>query len=133
MWYFNSPQVVFGEGSLSYVETLVGQRACIVTDETLVKLGLAKRICQALAPTGMVVEVFSEVEPDPALETIQRGAEAMLRFRPDWIIALGGGSVMDAAKAMWVLYERPDIDPSAINPIETLGLRAKARLAAIPT
>ena len=133
MWYFNSPQIVFGEGSLSHLETLVGERACIVTDETLVRLGFVQRICQALGPGGMQVEVFSQVEPDPALETIRRGAEAMLRFQPDWIIALGGGSVMDAAKAMWVLYERPDLTPEEINPIDTLGLRKKARLAAIPT
>jgi alcohol dehydrogenase class IV len=133
MWYFNSPQIVFGEGSLAHLETLVGERACIVTDETLVRLGYAQRICQALAPTAMQVEVFSQVEPDPALETIRRGAEAMLRFRPDWIIALGGGSVMDAAKAMWVLYERPDLTAEDINPIDSLGLRQKARLVAIPT
>ncbi len=133
MWYFDSPQIIFGEGSLSHLEMLVGERVCIVTDETLVRLGFDRRICQALAPTGMAVEVFSAVEPDPALDTIRRGAEAMLRFGPDWIIALGGGSVMDAAKAMWVLYERPDLTPEEINPIDALGLRRKARLVAIPT
>jgi alcohol dehydrogenase class IV len=133
MWYFSSPNVVFGEGSLNYLEQLTGKRAIIVTDENLLRLGYVESICRAMEPTGMALEVFSNVEPDPSFDTIQRGAAAMLRFEPDWIIALGGGSVMDAAKAMWVLYERPDISPEGINPIEVLGLRAKARLVAIPT
>ncbi len=133
MWYFNSPQIVYGEGALSYLETLVGKRACLVTDQTLVSLGVAQRVVNALATTAMPVEVFSAVEPDPSLETARVGAQVMLRFKPDWIIALGGGSVMDAAKAMWVLYERPDLTPEEINPIDTLGLRKKARLIAIPT
>ncbi len=133
MWYFNSPQIIFGEGALSFLETLTGQRAFIVTDATLQKLGFAERICQALEPTGMQVQVFAEVEPDPSLHMVTRGAGVMSAFAPDWIIALGGGSVMDAAKAMWVLYESPDIFAEAINPIEVLGLRKKARLVAIPT
>lgn len=133
MWYFSSPQIIFGEGALSFLETLTGQRAFIVTDATLQKLGMPERICRALEPTGMQVQVFAEVEPDPSLQMVQHGAGVMTSFAPDWIIALGGGSVMDAAKAMWVLYERPDIFPEAINPIEVLGLRKKARLIAIPT
>jgi alcohol dehydrogenase class IV len=73
------------------------------------------------------------VEPDPSLQTVRRGAAAMQTAQPDWIIGLGGGSSMDAAKAMWILYENPDIDPAAISPFEDLGLRAKARLLCIPT
>ena len=133
MWFFDSPQIVFGEGSLSYLEGLRGQRACLVTDANLVRLGSAKRVCEALSPTGMEVRIFDGVEPEPSLETAQRGAAFLLEFAPDWVIALGGGSVMDAAKAMWVLYERPDLIPEAINPLDQLGLRAKARLIAIPT
>ena len=133
MWFFSSPQIVFGEQALSYLERLSGARAAIVTDATLVRLGLVERIRQALAPTGMEILVIDQVEPDPSLETVRRGAARLCAFAPQWIIALGGGSVMDAAKAMWILYERPDIEPQAINPIEPLGLRAKARLAAIPT
>jgi alcohol dehydrogenase class IV len=133
MWYFSSPNVVFGEGSLAHLETLRGERAFIVTDENLARLGYPARICQALEPTGMVVEIYTQVEPDPTIECVEQGAVAMRRFQPDWIIALGGGSVMDAAKAMWVLYERPDISAEEINPIEPLGLREKARLVAVPT
>jgi alcohol dehydrogenase class IV len=133
MWFFSSPQIVFGEQALSYLERLSGTRAAIVTDATLVRLGMVERIRQALAPTGMEILVIDQVEPDPSLETVRQGAARLCQFAPQWIIALGGGSVMDAAKAMWILYERPDIEPQAINPIEPLGLRAKARLAAIPT
>jgi alcohol dehydrogenase class IV len=81
----------------------------------------------------MTTAVFTAVEPDPSLQTVRRGARLMANYEPDWIIGLGGGSCMDAAKAMWVLYERPDIEPEAINPMEEIGLRQKARLICIPT
>ncbi len=132
MWFFDSPQIVYGEGALSYLERLDAKRACIVTDPVLERLGLVEQVRAAL-PKGMETAVFAGVEPEPSLETVQRGAAFLLQFQPDWILALGGGSVIDAAKAMWVLYERPDLTPDAINPIEALGLRAKARLCAIPT
>ena len=133
MWFFSSPQIVFGEQALSYLERLSGARAAIITDATLVGLGMVARIRQALVPTGMEILVIDQVEPDPSIETVRRGAARLSEFAPQWIIALGGGSVIDAAKAMWILYERPDIEPEAINPVEFLGLRAKARLVAIPT
>jgi alcohol dehydrogenase class IV len=132
MWFFSSPQIIHGEGALSYLERLPAQRACIVTDPTLARLGLVEQVRAAL-PAGIETAVYAEVEPEPSLETVQRGAEFLLRFQPDWIVALGGGSVIDAAKAMWVLYERPDLSPDAINPVEALGLRVRARLCAIPT
>ncbi len=133
MWFFASPQIIYGEQSLSYLERLQGQRACIVTDPTLLKLGLVDKVKAALAPTGMALDVIADVEPEPSLDTVRRGAARLLELCPQWIIAVGGGSVIDAAKAMWVLYERPDLQPDAINPVEVLGLRQKARLVAIPT
>jgi alcohol dehydrogenase class IV len=133
MWFFNSPQIVFGEDSLSYLGGISGQRVALITDQTLVNLGMHQRVIDALSPTGMQVEVYADVEPEPTLDTIQRGADFLLRFAPDWIVALGGGSAMDAAKAMWGLYERPDLSPEQINPIEKIGLRGKARLIAVPT
>ena len=81
----------------------------------------------------MEVAVFDAVEPDPSLQTVVKGAEAMLVHKPDWIVAVGGGSVMDAAKGMWILYEHPEIDPAAINPIDKINLRQKAHFAAVPT
>ena len=133
MWFFNSPEVIFGEDALSYLQQLQGQRAFIVTDANIAALGFPARVQEHLEQAGIESRVFAEVEPEPSLQTVRRGAEAMRAYEPDWIIGLGGGSCMDAAKAMWILYERPDMDPAAINPMESLGLRRKARLIAIPT
>jgi alcohol dehydrogenase class IV len=133
MWFFKSPEVVFGEESLGYLERLEGTRALIVTDEVIVGLGHAARVQRVLEGAGLQVEIFDRVEPNPSLETVRAGAGAMTAFQPDWIVGLGGGSAIDAAKAMWILYERPDMDPEGINPIEILHLRRKARLIAIPT
>ena len=133
MWFFNSPEIVFGEGSLSYLEQLEGKRAFIVTDAVITRLGHTARVKEALRAAGFDVAVFDGVEPDPSIETARAGAALMAEFQPDWIVGLGGGSSLDAAKAMWVLYERPDVDPENLNPIEKLGLRRKARFLAIPT
>ena len=133
MWYFDSPKIVFGEGALAHLREIEGRRAFIVSDENLAELGFVEMVQGQLSKAGMESEVFLEVEPDPSLQTVVRGAAAMSDFRPDWVVGLGGGSCLDAAKAMWVLYERPDLKPEAINPVETLGLRQKARLITIPT
>lgn len=133
MWFFSGPEVVFGENALSHLESIQGHKALIVTDENMVKLGFTDMIRARLQKAGIESQVFAEVEPDPSLQTVRKGAEAALAYGPDWIIGLGGGSCLDAAKGIWVLYERPDVDPAGINPIEPLGLRSKARLIAIPT
>ncbi len=133
MWFFNSPEIVFGEDALSYLEELEGRRAFIVTDENIVRLGFAEDVQKRLKQAGIESQVFAGVEPEPSLQTVRRGAAAMRAYEPDWIIGLGGGSCMDAAKAMWILYERPDMEPDAISPLERLGLRKKARLICIPT
>ena len=133
MWFFRSPQIVFGEHALDYLRQVEGQRAFIVTDETMVQMGFVALVEERLAEAGLETACFAEVEPDPSVETVERGAAQMRAFAPDWIIGLGGGSSMDAAKAMWILYERPDLDPRAITPFDHLGLRQKARMIAIPT
>ncbi len=133
MWYFNSPLMVFGEGALSELAMIEGKRAFIVTDANIARLGYVDMVGQQLRAAGLEYRVFAEVEPDPSLETVNRGAEQMRQFAPDWIIGLGGGSSMDAAKAMWVLYEHPEMVPEEINPIVPLKLREKARLITIPT
>ena len=132
MWFFSSPHIVFGEGALSYLENLQGKLACIVSDDNVMRAGLVERVRSSL-PAHIAVQVFTEIEPDPSLEVVRQGAAFLNQLQPDWIIAVGGGSVLDAAKGMWILYERPDVDPSAINPIETYGLRRKAHFIAIPT
>jgi len=133
MWYFVSPEIVFGEGSLDALDDLDGQRALVVTDGTLVELGLVDKVKAHLDKAGIDVHVFDAVEPDPGVQTVRRGVEVAQEVRPDWIVGLGGGSPMDAAKAIWVLYERPDLHPAEINPFIRLGLRQKARLLTIPT
>jgi alcohol dehydrogenase class IV len=133
MWYFVSPQVVFGEGALDALDELQGKRALVVTDKTLVQLGLVEKVKAHLDKAGIEMRVFDEVEPDPDVQTVCRGAEVARDYVPDWVVGLGGGSPMDAAKAVWVLYERPDLQPAEINPFVTLGLRKKARLITIPT
>lgn len=133
MWYFNSPLIVFGEDALNELATIQGHRAFVVTDSNLLRLGHVDLVTAKLNEAGLEFRVFAEVEPDPSLETVRRGASQMTDFGPDWVVGLGGGSCMDAAKAMWVLYEHPEMLPEEINPIVPLRLRQKARLITIPT
>ena len=133
MWYFVSPRIVFVEDALSALEELRGDRALIISDTNLVQLGLVEQVSAGLIKSGFEILVFDEVEPDPTLLTVIRGSEVANEFNPDWIVGLGGGSPIDAAKAAWVLYERPDLQPAEINPFITLGLRKKSRLITIPT
>ncbi len=132
MWFFTSPEIAFGEDALSYLEQLQGQRAFIVTDPTLDQLGFTEKVAERLRGAGMEVAAFPEVEPEPSLQTVRRGVEQMKALEPDWIVGLGGGSAMDAAKAMWALYERPDLEPEEISPLFPLGLH-KVKMVAIPT
>ena len=133
MWFFRSPEVAFGEFALNHLATIQGSKALIITDQNIVKLGFANLVMEKLAEAGIETAVFAEVEPDPSLQTAQKGAREAHAYQPDWIIGLGGGSCMDAAKAAWFLYERPDMDLRNLTPFEHLGLRAKARFVAIPT
>ncbi len=130
MWYFVSPQIIFGEGALDALEEIEGKRGLVITDKILVQLGLVEKVTSRL---NFEFRTFDEVEPEPSLQTVLRGAEIARDYSPDWIIGLGGGSAMDAAKAIWILYERPDLEPGEINPFIQLGLRQKARLITIPT
>jgi alcohol dehydrogenase class IV len=131
MWYFRSPEIVFGPDALDHLTHLAGQRAFIVTDATMVKLGFVALVEAKLSQAGLSCQVFSQVEPEPSVATIQQGAAKMEMVQPDWIVALGGGSPLDAAKAMWILYENPGIDILGVTPFEPLYLRRKARLVAI--
>jgi alcohol dehydrogenase class IV len=132
MWYFKAPEVVYGEDALSHLHHLVGSRAFVVTDATLLQLGVVARIEGMLQEAGFETAVFAEVEPEPSIQTVRRGAQLATAFKPDWVVALGGGSPMDAAKAIWAMYERPDLDAVDINPLINLNL-SRAKLLAIPT
>ncbi len=133
MWHFVSPKIVFGESALSSLEEISISRAFVVTDHNLVEIGAVEPALEEIKRTGCEIQIFDQVSPDPTLESVELGTAAVNEFHPDWIIGLGGGSSMDTAKAIWVLYERPDLIPAMINPFVQLGLRQKARLITIPT
>jgi alcohol dehydrogenase class IV len=134
MWELTFPRtVVTGEEALEYLKEVEGKRALIVTDKVIHKLDFVEKIANYLKKAGLEVRVFEEVEPEPSVETIVKGAEFARKYGPDWLIGLGGGSCMDAAKAIWVLYANPDIEVAEINPFTKFGVREKARLICIPT
>lgn len=133
MWKFVSPRIVFGEDALSALDELSGSRVLIVTDAHLVSLGIAERVADRLSKAGLEVHTFDAVEPDPVLDTASRGGEMARDVQPDWIIGLGGGSPMDVAKAVRVLYVRPDLTPGGINPFIDLDVGEGTKLATIPT
>jgi alcohol dehydrogenase class IV len=132
MWWFISPNLIFGEDALEYLKDIECTKVFIVTDSTMQKIGVVDRIISYLG-TDKKIEIYADVEPEPSLDTVKNGAKQMADFSPDLIIALGGGSCLDAAKAMWVLYEKPELGIDDIHPFTKLGLREKAKLVAIPT
>jgi len=133
MWTFSSPIIAYGDYALEYLAQIQGKKAFIVTDKNIVKLGLVKLVTDQLDETGIKWKVFDEIEPEPSLATIKKGGVAVGKYQPDWVIGLGGGSCMDAAKAIILLLVRPDLDPDEFIASDTYNFRAKARLMAIPT
>ncbi|MBU7012609.1 MAG: iron-containing alcohol dehydrogenase [Theionarchaea archaeon] len=134
MWYFYSPILVFGEEALDYLENIEGEKCFIVTDPGIKELGFLDILTEKLENAGKEWHVFTEVEPDPTEETIYKAAELCKAFGPDLIIGIGGGSSMDAAKGVWVLYEHPDFETvDEIHPFQKLNTGTKASLVAIPT
>jgi len=133
VWWFISPAIVFGSDALDHLNSIEGKRALIITDEQMRHLGFVDQITKQLNETGKATEVFDGVEPEPSLENVSSGAEIASKFQPDLLVALGGGSCIDAAKAIWILYERPDLHLQEVSALTELKLRKKARLVAIPT
>lgn len=111
LWFRAPAKIFFKYGCLPLALREIGERkrAFIVTDKPLYDLGYAERISNEVEKLGMVADIFYEVLPDPDLKTIHAGVERMKRFNPDVIIALGGGSAMDAAKMMWLMWEHPEV------------------------
>ena len=136
MMRFTLPRDIYhGKDALTALGELHGHKAFLVTGGSSMKrYGFLDQVTQLITKTGMEVELFEGVEPDPSVETVQRGAEAMRRFGPDWIVALGGGSPIDAAKAMWVFYEYPETRfEDLCVPFQFPLLRTRARFCAIPS
>ena len=144
-WFKLPEKIYFEENSIQYLEKMPDiSRVFIVTDETIDKLGYVDRIRYQLMkrPIPVQIRVFNKVEADPCLDTIKQGAEDMAAFNPDVIIALGGGSPIDAAKGMWMFYEQPEADFEKLAE-KFLDIRKrvykfpklgrKAKLVAIPT
>ena len=146
MQWFKVPEKIYFEaGSIGYLEKMPNiSRAFIVTDPSMVKLGYVDKILYHLRKRKEYVhsEIFSDVEPDPSFDTVNRGVKMMNEFKPDVIIAIGGGSSMDAAKGMWLFYEHPEADPEGLK-LKFMDIRKrtykfpklgeKAKMVAIPT
>ena len=144
-WFKIPDKIYFEAGSISYLEKMPDiERAFIVTDGGMVKLGYVDKILYHLRKREHYVhsEIFDEVESDPSFDTIMKGVEVMKNFKPDVIIALGGGSPIDAAKGMWLFYEHPDADPEGLR-LKFMDIRkrtykfpklgTKCKMVAIPT
>ena len=144
-WYKIPPKVYFEPNAIRYLSEMEGlERVMIVTDESMVKLGFAGRIIDQLnrRKNKVSYEVFAGVEPNPDITTVKRGLEIMNTFKPNAIVALGGGSPMDAAKIMWLFYERPDADFKELvqkfadirkRTVKFPHLGNKAKFIAVPT
>ena len=131
---FTLPRDLYhGKGALEALKSLTGKKAIIcVGGGSMKKFGFLDRAVSYLKEAGMEVQIFEGIEPDPSVETVMRGAEAMLAFEPDWIIAMGGGSPIDAAKAMWIKYEYPEITFEDMCQVFVIPpLRKKAHFCAI--
>ena len=133
---FTLPRDLYhGKGSLSELKNLDGSKAFVVVGGgSMKRFGFLDKVVNYLKEADMEVELFENVEPDPSVETVMKGAKAMEAFNPDWIIAMGGGSPIDAAKAMWAFYEYPEVTfEDLIVPFNFPKLRTKARFCAIPS
>lgn len=144
-WFKLPPKVYFEPNAIKYLSEMEGlERVMIVTDESMVKLGFAGRIIDQLnrRKNKVQYEVFAGVEPNPDITTVRRGLDIMNTFKPNAIVALGGGSPMDAAKIMWLFYERPDADFTELvqkfadirkRTVKFPHLGQKAKFIAVPT
>lgn len=133
---FTLPRDLYhGKGAIDALKTLTGKKAIVVVGGgSMKRFGFLDKVLNNLKETGMEVELFEGVEPDPSVETVMKGAAAMTKFQPDWIVSIGGGSPIDAAKAMWAFYEYPDVTfEDLCIPFNFPTLRTKAKFCAIPS
>lgn len=131
---FTLPRDIYhGENALEALKTFTGKRAIVcVGGGSMKRFGFLDRVCAYLKEAGMETRVFEGIEPDPSVETVMKGAAVMAEFKPDWIVAIGGGSPIDAAKAMWIKYEYPETTFEDMCKVFGLPkLRTKAKFCAI--
>ncbi|QTQ14014.1 iron-containing alcohol dehydrogenase [Treponema parvum] len=131
---FTLPRDIYhGKGSIEVLKTFTGKKAMVcVGGGSMKRFGFLDKVVGYLKEAGMKVEVFEGIESDPSVDTVMKGADAMLKFEPDWIVAMGGGSPIDAAKAMWIKYEYPDTTFEDMCKVFGLPkLRRKAHFCAI--
>lgn len=136
MGRFTLPRDVYhGKGSLEELKNITGKKAIVVVGGgSMKRFGFLDKAVCLLKEAGMDVKLFEGVEPDPSVETVMKGAEVMREFQPDVIVAMGGGSPIDAAKAMWAFYEYPETTfEDLIVPFNFPTLRQKAKFVAIPS
>ena len=135
MWFFYSPGIIHGEDAIDFLEFIPGEKVFVVTDKVLEELGYLKKLTEKLEQYGKKYMVFTDVQPDPHEDDVLTGRQQCIDYAPDLVIALGGGSVIDTAKAVWCLYEFPDIVLDDIYPFnaELYKLGNKSKLVAIPT
>lgn len=144
-WFKVPSKIYFERDSIQYLQSMKGmERVVIVTDRTMVDLGFVEKIAKQITARGnhVTYQLFADVEPDPSIETVRRGVDLIRNYKPDTIIALGGGSSMDAAKVMWLFYEQPEVDfRDLVQKFMDIRKRAfkfpqlgrKARFVGIPT
>lgn len=133
---FTLPRDLYhGKGAIENLKSLGGKKAIVVVGGgSMKRFGFLDKIVGYLQEGGMEVKLFEGVEPDPSVTTVMKGAKAMQEFEPDWIVAIGGGSPIDAAKAMWAFYEYPDTKfEDLCIPFNFPTLRQKAHFCAIPS
>ncbi|NVM45609.1 MAG: iron-containing alcohol dehydrogenase [Candidatus Lokiarchaeota archaeon] len=135
MWFFFSPNIIYGPDSIDFMENISGDKCFIITDKVVKDLGYLKILTDVLDKSGKKYEVFDDVVPDPREEGVLKARDLCLNYAPDIIIALGGGSVMDTAKVVWVLYEFPEFSLDDIHAFrnDLYDMGKKAKLVAIPT
>ena len=133
---FTLPRDLYhGKGALEALKTLKGKKAIVVVGGgSMKRFGFLDKVVSYLKEAGMEVQLFEGVEPDPSVDTVMKGAAAMTEFGPDWIVSIGGGSPIDAAKAMWAFYEYPNVTfEDLCIPFNFPTLRTKAKFCAIPS
>lgn len=127
--------IYFGENSLEILKQLKGKKAVVIIGcQAMKKFGFLSKVESYLKEAGLQVKLLEDIEPNPSIETVMKGAQLMRDFQPDWIVAMGGGSPIDAAKAMWIFYENPNYSfGQATVPFQLPELRKKAKFVAVTT